>query len=118
MGQSYRDLIAWQKGIELVATIYRVTQTFPKEEVYGLTSQLRRAAVSVPSNMAEGQGRKSKAEFRHFLHNAAGSLMEVETQVTIAAVLGYLNRDKETALLGQTNELGRILNGLILSMAD
>ena len=118
MGQSYRDLIAWQKAIELVAAIYRVTRTFPKEEVYGLTSQLRRAAVSVPSNIAEGQGRKSKAEFRHFLHNAAGSLMEVETQVTIAGVLGYLSQDKETALLGQTNELGRILNGLILSMAD
>jgi len=118
VGQSYRDLIAWQKGIKLVAAIYGVTQRFPKEEVYGLTSQLRRAAVSVPSNIAEGQGRKSKAEFRHFLHNAAGSLMEVETQVTIAAVLGYLSGEKETALLSQTNELGRILNGLILSMAD
>jgi four helix bundle protein len=111
-------LIAWQKGIELVAAIYRVTQTFPKEEIYGLTSQLRRAAVSVPSNIAEGQGRKSKPEFRHFLHNAAGSLMEVETQATIAAVLGYLQRDKEAELLSQTNELGRIINGLIASMEN
>ena len=118
MGQSYRDLIAWQKGIELVATIYRVTQLFPKEELYGLTAQLRRAAVSVPSNIAEGQGRKSKPEFRHFLHNAAGSLMEVETQLTIAAVLGYLSREKEAEILTQTNELGRIINGLILSLAD
>jgi four helix bundle protein len=118
LGQSYRDLIAWQKGIELVAAIYRATQTFPKEEVYGLTSQLRRAAVSIPSNIAEGQGRKSKPEFRHFLHNAAGSLMEVETQLTIAAVLCYLSQDKEAALLQQTNELGRIINGLILSLAD
>jgi four helix bundle protein len=118
LGQSYRDLIAWQKGIELVAAIYRATQGFPREELYGLTSQLRRAAVSVPSNIAEDQGRKSKAEFRHFLHNAAGSLMEVETQVTIAAVLGYLGRDKETALLDQTNEFGRIINGLILSVSE
>ena len=111
-------MIAWQKGIELVAAIYRVTQTFPKEEIYGLTSQLRRAAVSVPSNIAEGQGRKSKPEFRHFLHNAAGSLMEVETQVTIAAVLGYLRQDKEAELLSRTNELGRIINGLIASMEN
>jgi len=118
LGQSYRDLIAWQKGIELVAAIYHVTQTFPKEELYGLTSQLRRAAVSIPSNIAEGQGRKSKAEFRHFLHNAAGSLMEVETQLTISAVLGYLSREKEADLLNRTNELGRIINGLILSLAD
>ena len=118
LGQSYRDLIAWQKGIELVAAIYHVTQTFPKEELYGLTSQLRRAAVSIPSNIAEGQGRKSKAEFRHFLHNAAGSLMEVETQLTISAVLGYLRREKEADLLNRTNELGRIINGLILSLAD
>ena len=116
MGQSYRDLIAWQKGIALVATIYRVTQVFPKEELYGLTSQLRRAAVSIPSNIAEGQGRKSNPEFRHFLHNAAGSVMEVETQVTIAAVLGYLTSEKEAEPLNQTNELGRILNGLILSV--
>lgn len=118
MGQSYRDLIAWQKGIGLVAEIYKVTQAFPKEELYGLTSQLRRAAVSVPSNIAEGQGRKSKAEFRHFLHNAAGSLMEIETQLTIAKVLGYLSADAEAELLDKTNELGRIINGLILSMAD
>jgi len=118
LGQSYRDLIAWQKGIELVAAIYHVTQTFPKEELYGLTSQLRRAAVSIPSNIAEGQGRKSKAEFRHFLHNAAGSLVEVETQLTISAVLGYLRREKEADLLNRTNELGRIINGLILSLAD
>jgi four helix bundle protein len=118
LGQSYRDLIAWQKGIELVAAVYRITQTFPKEELYGLTAQLRRAAVSIPSNVAEEQGRKSKAEFRHFLHNAAGSLMEVETQLTIAAVLGYVSHQREAELLAQTNELGRILNGLILSMAD
>ena len=106
------------ESIELVAAIYRVTQIFPKDELYGLTSQLTRAAVSIPSNIAEGQGRKSKPEFRHFLHNAAGPLLEVETQLTIAAVLCYLGQDREAALLQQTNELGRIINGLILSLAD
>jgi four helix bundle protein len=118
LGQSYRDLIAWQKGVELVAAIYRTTKSFPKEELYGLTSQLRRAAVSIPSNIAEGQGRKSKPEFRHFLHTAAGSLMEVETQITIATMLGYLDQQSEAKLLEQTNELGRIINGLIVSLAD
>ena len=116
MGKSYRDLIAWQKGIGLVAAVYQQTQRFPREEQYGLTAQLRRAAVSVPSNIAEGQGRKSNNEFRHFLHNAAGSLMEVETQITIANVLGYLPKDRESELLSQTGELGRILNGLITSV--
>jgi four helix bundle protein len=113
MGKSYRDLVAWQKAIELVTFVYRLTAGFPKEELYGLTSQLRRAAVSIPSNIAEGQGRKSNAEFRHFLHNAAGSLMEVETQVTIARVLGYLSAQDETELLQRTAELGRIINGLV-----
>src|SRR5271157_1072670 len=110
MNKSYRDLVAWQKAMDLVTAVYQITASFPKEELYGLTSQLRRAAVSVPSNIAEGQGRKSKPEFRHFLHNAAGSLMEVETQVTIATVLGYLRQDKEAELLSRTNELGRIIN--------
>lgn len=118
MGKSYRDLIAWQKGIGLVAEVYRVTRAFPKEEQYGLTSQLRRAAVSVPSNIAEGQGRKSNGEFRRFLHNAAGSLMEVETQLTIAGVLQFMAQPQVDELLARTSELGRILNGLINSMED
>ncbi|HYX70612.1 MAG TPA: four helix bundle protein [Terriglobales bacterium] len=117
MGQSYRDLIAWQKSIDLVADIYRATQPFPKDELYGLVSQLRRAAVSVPSNIAEGQGRKSQAEFRHFLHNSSGSLMEVETQLTIARRLGYITSDCESELLRRTNEIGRIINGLLSSLA-
>ena len=81
MVQSYRDLVAWNKAMELVTEIYRVTKQFPKEELFGLMSQLRRAAVSIPSNIAEGKGRLSKGEFRQFLGNARGSLAEVETQI-------------------------------------
>ncbi len=117
MGQSYRDLIAWRKSIELVVDIYRATKPFPKEELYGLVSQLRRAAVSVPSNIAEGQGRKSSAEFRHFLHTSSGSLMELETQLTIACLLGYITPDCEASLLRKTNEIGRIINGLLCSLS-
>ncbi len=116
MGSSYRDLIAWQKGIQLVLLVYRMTHSFPRDELYGLVSQLRRAAVSVPSNTAEGQGRKSSKEFRHFLHNAIGSLMEIETQVTIAEMLGYLDKKQAADLLRRTNELGRICNGLVNSL--
>src|SRR5574337_1314593 len=80
MAGSYRDLVAWQKGLDLVVEIYRITERFPKSEMYGLTSQLRRAAVSVPSNIAEGQAHFSKQEFRHFLRHSRGSLAELETQ--------------------------------------
>jgi four helix bundle protein len=79
MNKSYRDLVAWQEAMDLVTAIYEITASFPKEELYGVTSQLRRAAVSIPSNIAEGQGRHGVAEFRHFLRQASGSLMEVET---------------------------------------
>src|SRR4051794_13139126 len=103
MGSSYRDLIAWQKAIQLVLKIYHLTQTFPPDEKYGLISQLRRAAVSVPSNIAEGQGRKSSREFRHFLHNAIGSLMEIETQLTISQMLGYMDKPTTDDLLTATN---------------
>jgi len=116
MGTSYRDLVAWQKAMDLVTDVYRVTGSFPKEEIYGLTSQMRRAAVSVPSNIAEGQGRKGDGEFKHFLRLSLGSLMEVETQVIISERLGYLNPATQT-LLTQAAEVGRLLNGLIRSLA-
>ena len=90
MGQSYRDLVAWNKAMELVMEVYMLTQGFPKEEIFGLMSQLRRSAVSIPSNIAEGQGRLSKGEFRNFLGNARGSLSELETQVLIAEKLNFL----------------------------
>jgi four helix bundle protein len=100
MGKSYQDLVAWQKAMDLVAEIYRLTRDFPKEEVYGLVSQLRRAAVSVPSNIAEGQGRRGPGEFKHFLRMSLGSLMEVETQIMIAARLHYLESESAKTICG------------------
>jgi four helix bundle protein len=102
----------------LVLEVYRCTQAFPKTETYGLTSQLRRAAVSVPSNIAEGQARLSSGEFRQFLGNARGSLMEVETQITIAQELAYLDGGEAENLLAVTAEVGRILNGLLTSLPN
>ncbi|HET7205565.1 MAG TPA: four helix bundle protein [Terriglobales bacterium] len=118
MGQSYRDLIAWQRAMALVTSIYTVTKTSPREETYGLARQLRRAAVSVPSNIAEGQARYSSREFHHFLSQARGSLVEIETQIMIAAELGYLNKDTCQNVLNDTAGLGRILNRLIGSIRD
>lgn len=115
MAGSYRDLIAWRKGMLLVTAIYRATQSFPKDEIYGLSSQLRRAAVSVASNVAEGQARYSRREFCRFLSNARGSLAEVETQIMIASDLAYLPPKETDLLLIKAAELGRILNGLITS---
>lgn len=92
--------------------VYELTSIFPKEEVYGLTSQLRRAAVSVPSNIAEGQGRGSTKEFLHHLSIAHGSLLEVETQVLIAESLNYFDSDQSNAILEKTAETGRLINGL------
>ena len=102
----------------LVVNIYRCTQAFPKIETYGLTSQLRRAAVSIPSNIAEGQARLSTGEFKQFLGNARGSLMEVETQVFIARDLGYLELNQSESLLKDAAEVGRILNGLLASLSN
>ena len=116
MSGSYRDLLAWQKGMELVEEIYLCSRVFPREERFGLTDQLRRAAVSVPSNIAEGKGRLTDRDFSLFLHHARGPLFEIETQVTIAARLGYLSDSAAQALAGKAGELARILNGLIRSI--
>jgi four helix bundle protein len=116
MGKSYRDLIAWKRAMDLVTEIYRATACFPREEIYGLTSQLRWAAVSIPSNIAEGQGRRGVGEFRHFLHLPAGSLMELETQLLIAERLSYISSDEAAKQLTAAAELGKILNGLIGSL--
>jgi len=116
MPQTYKDLIAWQKAMELITRIYEMTRAFPREELYGLTSQLRRAAVSVPSNIAEGQARYSHAEFHHFLRNAKGSLAEVETQIQIACNLKCTSEERKNALLEATAELGKILNALLDSV--
>ena len=110
--RGHRDLIAWQKAMELVTEIYGITQGFPRAELYGLVSQLRRAAVSVPSNLAEGYARNSRNELHHFVGQARGSLAEVETQVEIARNLGYLSSEAVSELLSKTAEVGRLLTGL------
>jgi four helix bundle protein len=114
--RSYQELIGWKKGIELVTDVYRLTQKFPKQEIYGLTSQLRRAAVSIPSNIAEGQGRMSRGEFKQFLGHARGSVFELESQVLIARNLAYLNMEEGEVLLERIADLGSVLNGLLKSL--
>jgi four helix bundle protein len=109
---NYRDLVAWQKAMGLVESVYRATRGFPREEVYGLTAQLRRAAVSIPSNIAEGQGRRSARDFLHFLSMAYGSLREVETQILIAERLQYLDAKQRTVIVDEASEVGRLINGL------
>jgi four helix bundle protein len=118
MAQHYKDLIAWQKGMDLVEEIYRITEQFPKREIYSLTDQLRRAAVSIPSNSAEGQAHYSKREFTHFLRHSRGSLAELETQVRISLRLHYLPQTQADPLLKQIDKLGRILSGLVNSQED
>src|SRR5690348_7662243 len=113
MACSYRDLVVWQKAVHFVTQIYRLTVSFPDNERYGLVSQLRRAAVSIPSNIAEGQGRLTEGEFRQFLGHARGSLLEVETQLFIAQELGFLNSVRFSAIEERSREIGRLLNGLI-----
>ena len=116
MAHSYKDLVAWQKAVDLVTEIYRMTRSFPRDEIYGLTSQLRRAAVSIPSNIAEGQGRLSKGEFRQFLGQARGSVLEVETQTIIARNLGFIEGSAAESTLQKSTEVNRILNGLLDSL--
>src|SRR5437763_1118814 len=109
MSRSYRDLIAWQKALALVTTIYETSAGFPKHELYGLTSQIRRAAVSVVTNIAEGQGRNSAREFVLFLSHANGSLVEVETQIFVAESLRYITADQKSALLVRREEKNILL---------
>ncbi|MHB8647498.1 MAG: four helix bundle protein [Thermomicrobiales bacterium] len=112
-GQTYRDLFAWQKAIELVVNVYQATRDWPKEELYGLINQVRRAVVSVPANIAEGQGRSGSKTFAHHLSIAYGSLYEVETHLVIAQRLHYLDIAEFQNLMDQAAEIGRLLNGLM-----
>lgn len=112
----YRDLVVWQKAMQFVTTIYRSTEQFPKTEIFALTNQIRRAVVSVPSNIAEGQGRNSDKEFLYHLSIAYGSLMETETQLQIASNLGYIEQAEVERLLANAAEIGRMLNGLSRSL--
>ncbi len=110
--KSYRELVVWQKAMDLAESVYKLTSAFPREEVYGLTAQTRRSAVSVASNIAEGQGRRSTRDFLNFLSIARGSLCEMETQVLLAERLGYLKGRNGSGLLDQAAEVGRLINGL------
>jgi four helix bundle protein len=118
MGQHFKDLVVWQKAMEMVTEVYRLTDGFPKREVYGLTDQIRRAAVSVPSNIAEGQAHHNNREFVHFLRHSSGSLAELETQLNIAERLGYADASSTAQLLTRVHEVGRTLNGLIGSIRE
>ena len=111
-GKSYRDLDVWREAVDFVAECYRMTRAFPKGEVYGLTSQLQRAAVSIPANIAEGQGRQHEREFLQHLAIAYGSLAEVETHIQIARRLEYVEGEKENQMLERAAQIGRMLNGL------
>ena len=106
MASSYRDLIAWTKAMELVTETYRVTSNLPDSEKFGLTSQMRRAAVSIPSNIAEGFGRRNRPEFQRFIRVARGSTCELETQIEIAARLNYLQVEVARSLFAQAAEVG------------
>lgn len=111
--KSYRDLKIWQEGINLTKEIYLVSANFPSHEVFGLTNQLRRAAVSVPSNIAEGQARQHTGEFVHFLHISLGSLAELDTQIVLAKNLGYITSDKSDQIYECIQNLRRMIFGLI-----
>ncbi|WP_283743069.1 four helix bundle protein [Sideroxydans sp. CL21] len=113
----YRELIVWQKAMDLVTEIYQTTSSFPSEERFGLSSQIRRAAVSVPSNIAEGHGRKATGAYLNHLSIAYGSLMEMETQLQIALRLEFISSTTTSALLNKTTEIGKMLNGLKKSLA-
>jgi four helix bundle protein len=116
MVTSYHDLTVWQKAIDLVVACYRLTERFPRTEAYGLAVQLQRAAVSVPSNIAEGAGRHHTKEYIRHLGIARGSLFEAETQIIIAGRLGYVGEDDMRPVLAGVAEIGRMLHGLIASL--
>jgi len=115
--RSYRDLIVWQNSIKLAKDVYQLTQKFPKQEVYALSDQIRRAVVSVPSNIAEGQARKSPADFTRFLHIALGSLAEVDTQLILAQEFGYLVQEDVDSMDIQIQDLRKKLYALINSIS-
>ncbi|WES96971.1 four helix bundle protein [Chryseobacterium arthrosphaerae] len=113
---NFKELLVWQKSIDFVTEIYRITETFPKTEVYGLISQIRRAAVSIPSNIAEGNSRRSKPDYLQFLKISRGSCAEVETQLVISKNLGFFNEGDYLQLNQEIIEISKMLNGLISSL--
>ena len=115
--QSYKDLIAWQKAMGLVEEVYRLTAGYPRDERFGLISQTRRAAVSIPSNIAEGYGRRTRVSYRQFLHISRGSANEIETQLLLAVRLGFVTTVQVRAAMELTLEVQRIVSALISSLA-
>ncbi len=109
----HEKLEAWSKAVDFVVEVYKITDAFPKEERFGLTSQIRRAAVSVSANIAEGAGRQSGKEFAHFLSNAQGSASELETELIIARRLGYIDENSFSELRNNLERVGRLITGLI-----
>ena len=118
MVKSYRDLLIWQKGIQLTVLIYRISKAFPREEIYGLTSQMRRCAVSIPSNIAEGAGRLNTPEYKQFLGIARGSSFELQTQLVIAKELGYGDGEQIALADGLCNEVGKMLFATIAALKE
>ncbi|MEO6393479.1 MAG: four helix bundle protein [Pyrinomonadaceae bacterium] len=116
--KSHRDLIVWQKSMDLAQSVYELTRCFPKEETYGLLSQTRRAVTSIPANIAEGQGRRSKREFQQFLGHARGSLLELDTHLELALRFRYISHDSYQIIQPRLQEVGRLLNGLLRSLND
>jgi four helix bundle protein len=114
--QGYQDLFVWQKAMELVTTVYRATRSWPHEEQYGLTSQVRRAAVAIPSNLAEGHGRSGRREFAHHVSIAYGSLCELETQLLIAERLEYSDSEMTESLMNRIADVRRLTSGLLRSL--
>jgi four helix bundle protein len=115
--KSYKDLLVWQRSLGMVKFIYELTRSFPQDERFGLVTQMRRAAVSVPSNIAEGQSRHTRGEFIQFISHAEGSLAELETQLLIAIELDFCTRSQSESLLSLVDELQRMLNGLRQKLA-
>lgn len=118
MLKNYKDLTVWQKSYRLCLEVYRITKGFPKEERFGLTSQIRRAALSIPSNIAEGYGRKTTPDYLRSLYIAYGSVCELETQVLLSGDLGYVKEDKLAALEADVGEVERMLKALIKSLQN
>jgi four helix bundle protein len=116
--QSYRDLLVWQKSIELTKLLYRVTALFPAEEKFGLISQIRRAAISVPSNIAEGQARNTTGEFIQFISHAEGSAAELDTQLFLSVELGFVQAAQATTIFALIDEVRRMLNGLRRKLSE
>lgn len=112
MAKAFRDLKVWQLAMDLTAEVYRLTELFPKTEQYGITAQVRRCAVSIPSNIAEGSGRATKRDFANFVSIARGSNYELETQILIAVRLGFCSEKSASRTLGLSAEVGKLLKGL------